>query len=766
VNAVGRSCASAGCLLCLLGLGGHAEGQTVLPRIDVVRPAPVQRPARVARKPAVRPVAVVQHAMARSTRPQVVRAAPHPAPVAGPAPQAGGPIEAQPGAAAVIAQATRMDAGRANILPRAGANAYDLGHEAIDSLPQGTHAPLDKVLLQMPGVTQDSAASGSFHVRNEHANVQYRINGVFLPEGVSGFGQIIETGFVGNLALLDGALPAQYGLRTAGIIDITSRAGAFDNGGRVGVYGGSQTTLTPTFEYGGTSGPWQYFITGRYFSSKEGIENTTPAYYPIHDFTKQGKYFGYASANIDETTRLSFISGSYTGRFQIPNTPGQMPSFTAFGFSDFPSTQVNENQIERTYYNVAAIQKSVGDIDAQLSYFSRLSSVRFTPDRLGDLLFNGVASDIYRASLLNGVQGEMAYRVHPAHTLRLGFIGSAEKTHVVNSSTLLPLDADGNPIDAPFGVLDQNSKIGWLFGAYAQDEWRLTDKITLNAGARFDQMVQFVTANQLSPRASVTYKPVDGTTFHAAYARYFTPPNQALAAPTNLPLFNNTTQQPEVNLNDPVRPERSLYVDIGVTQRLAAGLDVGIDAYYKRARNLLDDGQFGAAYVLTAFNYDRAYNAGIEFKANYQMHGFRLYGNLAIARQRATQVTSNQFLFGMDEYSYIASHYIYTDHAQTITASAGASYKWNGTRLSVDMIYGSGLRSGFANTEHVPAYTQVNAGIAQEVPVPGMKPLTLRFDVTNVFDHVYELRDGSGIGVFAPQFGPRRGFFGGLSQRF
>jgi len=364
------------------------------------------------------------------------------------------------------------------------------------------------------------------------------------------------------------------------------------------------------------------------------------------------------------------------------------------------------------------------------------------------------------------VQGDVAYRVHPAHTLRFGFIGSAEKTHVANSSTLLPLDDAGDPVDAPFGVLDESRKLGWLFGAYAQDEWRLTKEITLNAGARFDQMVQYVTANQLSPRASVTYKPMEGTVFHVAYARYFTPPNQVLAAPINLALVNNTTQQPDVNLNDPIRPERSHYVDVGVTQRLAPGLDVGVDAYYKRARNFLDDGQFGAAYVLTAFNYDRAYNVGIEFKANYQVDGLRFYGNLAIARQRATEVISNQFLFGLDEYSYIANHYVYTDHAQTITGSAGASYKWDRTRLSIELIYGSGLRSGFANTDHVPAYSQVNLGVAHELPMPGMKPLTLRFDIINVFDHVYELRDGSGIGVFAPQFGPRRGFFGGVSQRF
>src|SRR6476659_2606296 len=237
--------------------------------------------------------------------------------------------------------------------------------------------------------------------------------------------------------------------------------------------------------------------------------------------------------------------------------------------------------------------------------------------------------------------------------------------------------------------------------------------------ARFDQMVQYVTAN---------HKPMEGTVFHVAYARYCAPPNQLLAAPINLALANNTTQQPDVNLNDPIRPERSHYVDVGVTQRLAPGLDVGVDAYYKRARNLLDDGQFGAAYVLTAFKYDRAYNVGIEFKANYQVDGLRFYGNLAIARQRATEVISNQFLFGLDEYSYIANHYVYTDHAQTITGSAGASYKWDRTRLSIELIYGSGLRSGFANTDHVPAYSQVNLGVAHELPMPAMKPLPLRFD--------------------------------------
>jgi outer membrane receptor protein involved in Fe transport len=70
------------------------------------------------------------------------------------------------------------------------------------------------------------------------------------------------------------------------------------------------------------------------------------------------------------------------------------------------------------------------------------------------------------------------------------------------------------------------------------------------------------------------------------------------------------------------------------------------------------------------------------------------------------------------------------------------------------------------NGAHVPGYTQVNVGVAHDFPTGMEKPATIRFDIINLFDKVYEIRDGSGIGVFAPQFGPRREFLVGLSQEF
>jgi outer membrane receptor protein involved in Fe transport len=680
------------------------------------------------------------------------------------------PVTTPPTEAQILAgKNDKLDDSRRDIVAATGAGSYQLDHQAIEALPQGTNASIDKVLLQVPGVTQDSAASGDLHVRNEHANLQYRINGIMLPDGVGAFGQIIDTGIVGSLALITGALPAQYGLRTAGVLDIQTKSDAFNNSGSVSVYGGSHDQIKTSAEYGGTVGQTQYYFSGNYFGSQLGLENPTPAYDAIHDRTAQEKGFAYISTTIDPTSRISYIGGVSNGLYQIPNNPGQAPGFTAFGVSNFDSAQLNERQQEFNQFNVVAYQKSADGLDYQIAYYNRYSQIHFIPDPIGDLVFNGVSSDVYRQSFINGIQEDTSYRVGFSHTLKFGFGVSGESSLVNNGSTVLPLDGMGNAVDAPFAVFDSSAKTGYLFSTYLADEWKVTNNVTVNAGLRFDQMWQYIDANQLSPRLSVTWKPYDGTTFHAGYARNFTPPEQVLAAPTNLALVQNTTAQPAVPANDPVQPERSDVFDIGVVQKIYAipGLEVGIDAYYKTARDLLDDGQFGQAYVLTAFNYARGENEGVELKANYTDGNFKAYANFAWAKQIATQVVSNQYLFDPDELAYIASHYVYTDHAQLLTASAGASYLWNGTRFSADMIYGSGLRAGFANTGTVPSYTQVNLGVSHDFNIVAPnKPTTVRFDVVNLFDTIYEIRDGSGIGVFAPQFGPRRGFYAGVTQKF
>ena len=169
--------------------------------------------------------------------------------VAAPAPAA--PVTP---AAQLNAKADAFDQSRSNLYTTIGTSSDVITHATIDALPGGDNQPVEKILLQAPGVSQDSAASGLLHVRNDHANVQYRINGVMLPDGLTGFGSILDASWIGSIALVVGALPAEYGLRTVGLVDITTRPDIFNNSGQVSLYGGSQGTFTPTIQYGGTFG--------------------------------------------------------------------------------------------------------------------------------------------------------------------------------------------------------------------------------------------------------------------------------------------------------------------------------------------------------------------------------------------------------------------------------------------------------------------------------------------------------------------------------
>ena len=282
--------------------------------------------------------AAVQCALGQITLPEITVTPPKEAPKSkvqkqkapatakAPAPIAAPPPASPPPESPFVTETKAFNAARENILPKIGVNTYELSHQDIEALPQGTNAQLDKVLLQAPGVTLDSAAGGNLHVRNEHANLQYRINGIIIPDGVSGFGQLLETSFVGSMSLVTGALPAQYGFRNTGLVDIQTRSGAQDPGATISIYGGNRSTFTPSIEYGGTSGQTEYFFTGRGFFTDLGLENPTPAINAIHDWTQQGRAFGYLSTLLDGSTRLTTISGISIQKYQIPNNPGQPPS--------------------------------------------------------------------------------------------------------------------------------------------------------------------------------------------------------------------------------------------------------------------------------------------------------------------------------------------------------------------------------------------------------------------------------------------------------
>ncbi|MDR3390185.1 MAG: TonB-dependent receptor [Sulfuriferula sp.] len=662
--------------------------------------------------------------------------------------------------------AKKLDRARNGIAVDTGSSNYHIGANDIAALPQGASTPLNQVLLQAPGVAQDSY--GQLHIRGDHGNVQYRINNIIIPESITGFGQSLDTRFADSINLLTGALPAQYGYRTAGVVDIHTKNGVFANGGRIGVTVGSNNTQELSGEASGHKGNFTYYLNASVLKNDLGIENPTSASSAIHDTTHQNKEFGYFSYLLNDSSRVSLILGNSDSKFQIPNVPNLTPSYTLTGVSSYPSQNLDERQHETTRYGILALQGTLGDkFDYQLAAFSRYSKVLFEPDTTGDLMYTGVASRVLRTSQANGLQADGSYHVNAQHTLRSGVFFSQEHLDNNNDVLTFPADASGNQTSStPVGFTDINSKIANLYGVYAQDEWKLGDKLTVNYGVRFDQVDAYVTGNQWSPRIGAVYQATPQTTLHAGYARYFTPPPNELISGQTIALSQGTTAAPPGTLNDQVKPESADYYDMGISHKLTPYLTLGMDGYYKQVTNLLDEGQFGSALLYTPFNYSEGKIYGAELTANYRKDNLSAYLSLARSTALGKGIVSSQYNFDAAELAYIANNWVNLDHDQSITASAGTAYRWLGTTYSADAMYGSGLRSGFANTEHLPGYVQVNVAAAHTYNLAQLGKVQARVSILNLFDKSYEIRDGSGIGVGAPQYGPRRAVYVSLDKFF
>ena len=662
-----------------------------------------------------------------------------------------------------------LDQARNSLSPDTGSSQYVITAQDIQALPLGASTPMNQVILQAPGVVQDSY--GQLHVRGDHANLQYRINGIMIPESISGFGQTLDPRTIQSVTLLDGALPAQYGERTAAVVDITTKTGSdLGNGGTVGITGGSFGTLNPFASFWGSSGKWSYFFTGNYLENNVGIENPTASRTPIHDRTNQVKAFGDVSYLINNDTRLSVMFGVTNNRFQIPNNPGKTPQFGYLDITNFNSANLDERQDEQTRFANIALQGKFGETAYQISVGQRYSALQYYPDDIGDLMFNGVAGQINQGDRATTLQADFSMPWASDHTLRYGLYSEFDRAYTNTASLVFPANAAGEQTSTvPLGIFTSDRILAKTDAAYIQDEWNISDNWTLNYGLRGDRYEAFREESQLSPRVGVVWQATESTTVHAGYSRYFTPPQTELISSEDLAVFANTTNAVKNYGNNTPLTERSNYYDLGVSQNIGSSWTIGLDNYYRQVSRLQDEGQFGTALIYSTFNYKYGKVRGNEFSVNYNNGPITAYFNFSFNRAMGKDVITSQYNFGPDELAYIADNFIHLDHDQKYTSSGGINYAIDdSTKVGTDFLFGSGLREDglTPNGLSLPDYFQLNLDVSHDFNFDSFGKLHTSLALINALDRVYELRSGTGVGVGAPQFGPRRGVYLTLSKDF
>ncbi len=669
--------------------------------------------------------------------------------------------------------APRFERALNDLSSETGSSAYHFDRESIQRMPPGENSTLAQVLQQAPGVSQDSygQGQGQIHIHGENGGgIQYRVNDVFLPDAVTSYGEIFSPRFVHSITLLTGVLPAEFGFRNEGVIDIHTKDGCIDSGpdlNNIELFGGDRNTIEPSFELGGCKGRLSYYASGYYLRDDLGLQSPTASASPNHDHTDQGQGFANLSYLIDSQTRLSLLTGSAVNFFQIPPEPGLTPSYMLKGAPDLPSSDVAESELEQNYFGVLALQGAVGeDINYQLAAFSRYYALNYSPDPKLDLIYNGVAGKILQSGWINGLQEDTDYKFDPHHTIGAGFYVSGETIESDDHARTF----SANPMTGvqtsttPESIVDDNHQIVWLLGFYLQDEWRPIENLTINFGARWDWMSAFVTSNQVSPRIGAEYELRKGSILHAGYGRYYkVPPFDQVALRTVQSFAKTTNAEPVNSGNDKIGAETDDYFDAGIRQRVLEHLNVGLDGFYKIGHDQLDLSQLGSTVVTAPLSYRHSRAWGSDFSLAYQQQSLTAYFNFSYAVLQAREISAGAFLADdAAEIGYIAKHWVTLDDNQTFTGSAGAAYKLWGFLFTTDALWGSGYRRGFANTGELPPILQFNAGIVRGVKLPSLGEAECRLSVINLFNHVYEIRNGTGIGVFSPSFGPRRAFYGGV----
>jgi outer membrane receptor protein involved in Fe transport len=666
---------------------------------------------------------------------------------------------------------------------KATSETYALTRKEIEVLPRGNNIDLPDLLATIPSAAQ--GALKQVHIRQDHANVLFRIDGVPIPDTVSTtFTDVLTPRAWERVDIILGGLEAQYGNRSAAVIDITGKSGTKPGFGSLQMFGGSNRTLNPSFEYGGTIGEkFRYYVLNSYTSTNRGIDPPTLGHSVFHDQSERNQTYLRGDYQHDNHNAFTWLFLNSVAKYQIPTSPGLdvnpgvlgLLQAQSPGFTPVASQAVNEFQKENNQYGHMAWRH---DINAS-NFFSLAGYVRhtratFKTDPLNALAYTANASEPFsagdqdRSAYTGGIRLDYTHILNTQHLIKTGFqIGG---TQAVNKTRLFVFDRDavtGEPIGSVVSRDADNRLIGWRQEVWIQDQWTPTERWTFNLGVRYDQIEYAVSEGQASPRIGAAYKANQANVFHAFYGRLFTPPNLESLSFAKLNTVG-TTAEPENLTNNNVRAERSHYFEVGSYHALTQKVILEVAAYYKLNHFQSDAGQFGTTPLLNYFAFDHGWQRGIDGALKMQVtENLTGRANVAWGQCKAYGLQSGHFLLEQKEIDDINSRGgVFCDHSQFMTSSAVLSYRLQEhTTLTGQMLYGSGLRTAVdqgakTNSSHFDSYTTYNLSLAHVILLPKNQKFVIAVDVINLLDEKYFLNQGDGsIGLGIAHAGMPRSFY-------
>lgn len=664
---------------------------------------------------------------------------------------------------------------------RLSSETFSVSRKDIEELPRGNNIELSDLLLTIPSAVD--GALKQVHIRQDHDNMQFRIDGVPIPDSVSSvFTDVISPRTWERADIILGGPEAQFGNKTAAVIDVTTKSGTQPGFGSAQFFGGSNETLNPAVEYGGTVGStFRYYLQNSFTSTNRGINPPTLGKTIFHDQSNRNQTFLRGDWQADNQNSMTWLFLNSIAKYQIPTQPDLMPNSTIVGliqgndpgFEPVKSQDVDEHQKETNQYSHVVWRHdwSTNQYFSLAGYF-RHSRATFETDPLNVLAFTQDPDEPFSAgsqdrfAYSGGIRFDYTQRLNPDHLIKAGI--QIDRTQAVNKTRFSAFlrDGVGEPTGGVVSRNGDNRTIGWREEVWIQDQWTPWEQWTFNIGVRFDQIQALTNDRQVSPRLGATYALTPNHVFRAFYGRLFTPPNLEAVRFAQLNTIG-TTAEPENLTNRTVKPERAHYFEVGSSHALSEWVTLELTGFYKLSKNLSDAGQFGTTPLLNFFAFKRGWQRGVDFavKAKFMDN---LYGraNVAWGQCRGKKLQSGHFLLEQDEIDDINSRSgVFCDHMQLVTSAAVLTYRpFAHTTITGQMLFGSGLRTAEpgkkTNSGNSPSHTTYNLSIDQVVSLWDHYKMVLGFDVINVLDQQVFLNQGEGsIGLGVSHANLPRSFF-------
>jgi hypothetical protein len=645
-----------------------------------------------------------------------------------------------------------------------------LERDDIQALPRGDTATVNEVLSTQPGFVFD--AFGNLYARGNHANVQYEIDGVPLPDSVSGlFGGFLSSKFIENVDILTGGLGAEYGNRLAAVVNLNTRRPTEAGEGELELRYGSFSTVSGTGLYGKRFGKFSFVAGGSFNASDRALD--PQAISPIlHDHGNEERAFGRVDYDLSDRDHLLALVNFAHNFYQIPIDPTLHPCVGAspdcgrlpdrFGNPPPPFFPADTNQTEnerdllalagfRHDYEGGASLRFAGYYrhsygflfgDAQHALGPTQDPSFFDP--ASGTTVAVMASDVKRVADHVGGTAEYLFRIGKVQVVRVGakldqLFGSDDFVSYTRSDTLQGPD----PALTVPGSDHSNATSG---GVYVTDKVTL-GKLIVDAGLRLDfQHVSFegttgqATQTGLGPRIGLAYAFTPSTVGHAFVGLLWMPP-PVLDTPAAARILGVVPADQPVTYD--LRPERDRYAEIGIESRVVPAVTLKGTVWGKLSTDQLDDIEVGSTNLVSPYNFEEGRALGVELGIVTVLSTWlKAFGNVTWEKAEGRGIATAKYLFSPDALANTGWQIL--DHSQTWTANVGAAVTDGGTKLSGLMNYGSGLRTGPNNNEHVPDHVRVDVTLAHQFLTVVFKP-TLALDVINLFDAHYAYRIANGF---------------------